>query len=126
MPDSPKTKIGATMHASQSQFFGAGLVLDEKRTRFMSVIDYKAAKSNLDKKETDIDMARRKRQNEIVNKTQTVKDAQARLEEKLEHLHSQGEVEAEEVFRTVVEKRNEIAKRNKRTAVNQKEVVEYN
>jgi prefoldin subunit 5 len=54
----------------------------------MSVVDYKAAKSNLDKKETDIEMARRKRQNEIFNKTQTVKEASAKLEEKLEHLHS--------------------------------------
>jgi hypothetical protein len=30
------------------------------------------------------------------------------------------------VFRTVVEKRNDMAKRNKRAAVNQKEIVEYN
>jgi hypothetical protein len=36
-----------------------------------------------------------------------------------------GETDFEDVFRKVVEKRNDIAKRSKKAVVNQKEIVEY-
>ncbi len=44
MGDSPSRKAGSlleeSMAVSQSQFFGAGLVPEEKRTRLQQVIDY--------------------------------------------------------------------------------------
>jgi len=51
-----------TMYNSQSSFFGAGLVPEEKATRLQSVLDYNTAKSDLTKKEMNIEIARKKRE----------------------------------------------------------------
>jgi hypothetical protein len=68
MPESPDTKQMHTMYASQSQFFGAGLVSEEKQSRYQSVLEYGTALSDLKSKESNIDIARKKRQMDIASR----------------------------------------------------------
>ena len=71
-------------------------------------------------------MARKKRAQELLHKKQMVHDAQARLSDKLDNLNVQDEAEYEDVFRSVVEKRSRIAKRQKAVLSEQREIVEFN
>lgn len=122
-PSQTSEKGTPGLHKSKANF--AGLDPIERKSRMQSMADFESAKSNLMKMEGGIEMARKKRTEELEAKRATIYALQSKAEEHLNTVYERkGEV-YEDAFRQNVMKRQEMLKRQKKARIEQQEYLEH-
>lgn len=91
------------LHKSKAIF--AGLDPIERKRRMQSMADFESAKSNLEKMESGIEIARQKRTQELHQRQQNMGQMQSKVEQHLHDVYERDCEEQESAFRTNVMKR---------------------